>query len=121
MEEFEEKIKIANQKQLPVVMIIGSIMPPPSSGRRSSVVVHQTPADLSESDRQVLKGLGIPPDKWNNLNALWALHNKTKRGVFSVQFLHYYGNSQRNTGDWSFRDGFITFRDIADLYMKHRP
>ena len=33
--------------------------------------------------------------------------------------LHYYGNSQRNTGDWSFRDGFITFRDIADLYMKH--
>ena len=33
--------------------------------------------------------------------------------------LHYYGNGWRNTGDWSFRDGFITFRDIADLYMKH--
>ena len=33
--------------------------------------------------------------------------------------LHYYGNGRRNTGDWSFRDGFITFRDIADLYMKH--
>ena len=26
---------------------------------------------------------------------------------------------RRNTGDWCFRDGFITFRDIADLYMKH--
>ena len=32
--------------------------------------------------------------------------------------LHYYGNGRRNTGDWCFRDGFITFRDIADLYMK---
>ena len=33
--------------------------------------------------------------------------------------LHYYGNGKRNTGDWCFRDGFITFRDIADLYMKY--
>ena len=33
--------------------------------------------------------------------------------------LHYYGNGRRNTGDWCFRDGFITFRDIADLYMKY--
>ena len=33
--------------------------------------------------------------------------------------LHYYGNGRRDTGDWCFRDGFITFRDIADLYMKH--
>ena len=66
-------------------MIIGSIMPPPSSGRRSSVVVPQTPADPSDDDHQVLQGLGIPPDKWNNLNALWALYKKTKHGVFSVQ------------------------------------
>ena len=33
--------------------------------------------------------------------------------------LHYYGNGRRDTGDWCFKDGFITFRDIADLYMKH--
>ena len=33
--------------------------------------------------------------------------------------LHYYGNGRRNTGDWCFQDGYITFRDIADLYMKH--
>lgn len=33
--------------------------------------------------------------------------------------LHYYGNGRRNTGDWCFRDGFITFKDIASLYMEH--
>ena len=33
--------------------------------------------------------------------------------------LHYYGNGRRGTGDWCFRDGFITFRDITDSYMKH--
>ena len=37
----------------------------------------------------------------------------------STAVIHYYGNGRRNTGDWCFRDGFITFRDIADLYMKH--
>ena len=37
----------------------------------------------------------------------------------STAIIHYYGNGRRNTGDWCFRDGFITFRDIADLYMKH--
>ena len=33
--------------------------------------------------------------------------------------VHYYGNGKRNTGDWCFRDGYITFRDIANLYMEH--
>ena len=33
--------------------------------------------------------------------------------------LLYYGNGRRGIGDWCFRDGFITFRDITDLYMKH--
>ena len=33
--------------------------------------------------------------------------------------IHYYGSGRRNTGDWCFRDGYITFRDIASLYMKH--
>ena len=125
-------------------------------------------AKLSENDSQVLTTLGLPPDKWNNLNALLALYNKTELyDVFSVQVsnpgmelshkyvlgqiefllqnsakkthggncilfyepckilyfttavLHYYGNGRRDTGDWCFNDGFITFRDITDLYMKH--
>ena len=37
----------------------------------------------------------------------------------STAVIQYYGNGRRNTGDWCFRDGFITFRDIAGLYMKH--
>ena len=48
-------------------------------------VVPQTLADLSDGDRQVLTELGLPPDQWDNLNALWALYNKTKNGVLSVQ------------------------------------
>ena len=33
--------------------------------------------------------------------------------------LHYYGSSEKNKGNWCFRDGYITFRDIAHLYMNH--
>ena len=36
-----------------------------------------------------------------------------------IAIIHYYGNGQKNTGDWCFKDGFITFRDIADLHMKY--
>ena len=28
------------------------------------------------------------------------------------------GAGRRDTGDWCFEDGFITFRDIAQLYLK---
>ena len=66
-------------------MIIGSITQAQSSGKTASLVVPQTPADLSDDDHQLLTELGLPPDKWNNLNALWALYKKTKYGVFSVQ------------------------------------
>ena len=38
---------------------------------------------------------------------------------YTTAVIHYYGNGKRNTGDWCFRDGYITFRDIASLYMKH--
>ena len=31
----------------------------------------------------------------------------------------YFGPGKRSTGDWCFEDGFITFRDIAELYIKH--
>ena len=30
----------------------------------------------------------------------------------------YIGAGRRNTGDWCFEDGFITFRDIAQLYLR---
>lgn len=32
--------------------------------------------------------------------------------------LHYIGDGRRDTGDWCFHDGFITFADIAALYME---
>ena len=33
-----------------------------------------------------------------------------------IGVIYYIGNGQRNTGDWCFSDGFITFRDIAACY-----
>ena len=33
--------------------------------------------------------------------------------------IHYSGPGKRKTGDWCFRDGFITFSEIVDLYLKH--
>ena len=32
--------------------------------------------------------------------------------------LYYIGAGRRGTGDWCFEDGFITFRDIAQLYLR---
>ena len=49
-------------------------------------MIPQSPADLSDEDQQVLEGLGLPPDLWDNLNALLALYNKTENcDAFSVQ------------------------------------
>ena len=65
-------------------MIIASNIPPPPGV--SPPVVPQTPADLSDDDRQVLADLALPPEQWSNLNALLALYNKTEYyDVFSVQ------------------------------------
>ena len=66
-------------------MIIASNIPPPP-GVSPPPVVPQTPADLSDDDRQVLAELAPPPDQWSNLNALLALYNKSDNyDVFSVQ------------------------------------
>ena len=32
--------------------------------------------------------------------------------------LYYIGPGKRNTGDWCFEDGFITFRDLTHLYLQ---
>ena len=37
---------------------------------------------------------------------------------YPLVVLHYIGAGRRGTGDWCFEDGFITFRDIAQLYLK---
>ncbi len=37
----------------------------------------------------------------------------------SAVAIYYFGNGKRNTGDWCFQDGFVTFRDIADLYLQY--
>ena len=32
--------------------------------------------------------------------------------------MYYLGHGRRDTGDWCFQDGFITFSDIAELYSR---
>ena len=54
--------------------------------RQPPEIVPQTPAVLSDDDRQVLTELGLPPDKWDNLNVLLAIYNRAEPyDVFSVQ------------------------------------
>ena len=37
---------------------------------------------------------------------------------YFIALLYYVGAGRRGTGDWCFEDGFITFRDIAQLYLR---
>lgn len=40
--------------------------------------------------------------------------------LYTVHFavvLHYIGHGRRSTGDWCFQDGFITFRELANIYL----
>ena len=63
------------------VYILGSVAP-----HSNESVVPQSPADLSDDDREMLSGLDLPPDKWDNLNALLAMYRRTENyDVFSVQ------------------------------------
>ena len=63
------------------VFILGSV-----ALNSNKSVVPQSPAVLSGDDRQVLTELGLPPDKWDNLNVLQAMYNRTEAyDVFSVQ------------------------------------
>ena len=38
--------------------------------------------------------------------------------LFTVK-IQYIGPGKRNTGDWCFEDGFITFREIVDCYQRY--
>ena len=63
------------------VCILGSVAP-----HSNESVVPQSPADLSDDDREMLSGLDLPPDKWDNLNALLAMYGRTEAyDVLSVQ------------------------------------
>ena len=63
------------------VFILGSVAP-----HSNKSVVQQFPAALSNDDRQVLTELGLPPDKWDNLNVLLTMYNSAEPyDVFSVQ------------------------------------
>ena len=33
--------------------------------------------------------------------------------------IYYIGAGRKNTGDWAFEDGFITFRDLAEIYLRN--
>ena len=63
------------------VCILGSVAP-----HSNESVVPQSPADLSDDDREMLSGLDLPPDKWDNLNALLTMYGRTEAyDVLSVQ------------------------------------
>ena len=89
-------------------MIIGSIVP-------TEGAVPQAPADLSDSDIQVLVGLDLVPDQWNTTNVLLALYNKTdnydiqaveisrpgmelSRSYMLEQIKSFFKNSSKNSG-----------------------
>ena len=38
-----------------------------------------------------------------------------------VVVLYYIGDGRKDTGDWCFNDGYITFADIANLYLQAPP
>ena len=38
--------------------------------------------------------------------------------ILYTVMIHYIGHGKRGTGDWCFEDGFITFRELASLYLQ---
>ena len=39
--------------------------------------------------------------------------------ILHTVVIYYVGAGRRNTGDWVFEDGFITFRELADIYVRN--
>ena len=33
--------------------------------------------------------------------------------------IYYFGPGKQSTGDWCFKDGFITFKELAEMYLKN--
>ena len=40
------------------------------------------------------------------------------QSFYSIVIISYIGPGRKDTGDWCFRDGFITFEDISNLYTE---
>ena len=38
---------------------------------------------------------------------------------YSSVAIYYFGPGKLRTGDWCFSDGFITFRELAEMYLHH--
>lgn len=44
--------------------------------------------------------------------------------LFTIAFtvaIDYLGHSEKNTGNWCFKDGTINYQDLVTLYMQHCP
>ena len=39
--------------------------------------------------------------------------------VYYAAIIHYFGNGRKFRGDWCFKDGYITFKDLMDVYMEN--
>ena len=39
--------------------------------------------------------------------------------ILFIAVIHYTGHGEKDTGNWCFKDGVITFNDIFDLYVTH--
>ena len=59
---------------------------------------------------------------------IWLLMNNYRNqhyhwycsyNYFLLVTVYYLGHGKRDTGDWCFQDGFITFSDIAELYSRY--
>ena len=59
-------------------------------------------------------------DKKCNLQFFYLIMNlEFSSYISSAVGIQYHGPGQRNTGDWCFEDGYITFREIAEIYMQY--
>ena len=71
---------------------------------------------------RVKKGLA---NLLNNTHKEGGKHNARLTAMSSIQtyhttvILHYIGPGKKGTGDWCFSDGFISFREIMNLYTQH--
>ena len=44
---------------------------------------------------------------------------KSYQKLCSIALIYYTGHGEKDTGNWCFKDGVISFNDIFDLYMMH--
>ena len=56
---------------------------------------------------------------WNHASSNFRFPCYLSTTLLSLSVLiYYFGHGKKNTGDWCFKDGYITFKDIIELYNK---